>query len=70
MAGYEGLKGDQKNAGMSLDPARLRAREFLAINGEKVVGPQGAAISDGLTDTQKIAAILDRLREHGLVRTA
>jgi hypothetical protein len=39
----------------------------LVIMGSQVVGPQQAAISDALTDSQKITAILARLRSHGLI---
>jgi hypothetical protein len=39
------------------------------VNGIQVVGPQQAAISDGLTDSQKIAAILAVLRNHGIIDT-
>jgi hypothetical protein len=39
----------------------------IKVGAKKVVGPQQAAISDGLTDTQKIAATLAALRAHGLI---
>jgi hypothetical protein len=41
----------------------------LLINSLQVVGSRQAAISDGLTDSQKIAAILTALRNHGLIST-
>lgn len=39
------------------------------VNGVQVIGAQQAAISDALTDSQKIAAILTALRNHGLIIT-
>jgi hypothetical protein len=39
----------------------------FVINGVKVLGPQQPAISNSLTDAQKIAAILTAMRNHGLI---
>jgi hypothetical protein len=39
----------------------------LVIQGLPVVGPRQAAISDSLTDSQKITAVLTALRAHGLI---
>ena len=42
----------------------------LEIGGKKILGEQQAAISDSLTDAQRIAAILAVMRTHGIIATA
>jgi hypothetical protein len=41
--------------------------KVLTFNDIQVLGPQQPAINDGLTDAQKIAAILTALRAHGII---
>lgn len=41
----------------------------LKIGGKQILTERQAAISDGLTDAQKIAAILAAMRTHGLIES-
>jgi hypothetical protein len=50
-----------------VDPLRLRAIEMVIVHGERVLTKQQPAIDDGLTDAQKVAAILTAMRSHGLI---
>lgn len=55
--------------GAEIDLCPISGDPEIRIEGLKVITSRQAAISNALTDTQKIAAILTALRTHGLIST-
>ena len=53
--------------GVTTDPTWAICHNGLVVHNRQVIGPQQPAIDDGLTTDQKVAAILDRMRNHGLI---